>query len=64
MRELLVGEESTSIASLVIEDGDALILGSRSFGKSFSPKTLPELSFLKEEFERGRQVAGMAALIL
>jgi len=64
VRELLVGEEPSSIASVLIEDGDVVILGSHDFGKSFTPSTFPEISFLEKEFKSGRQVAGLAAIIL
>lgn len=64
VRELLGGEEPSNVASLLVEDGDIIILGSRDFGKSFTPTTLPEISFLEKEFVSGRQVPGLAAIIL
>lgn len=64
VRELLIGEEPSSAASVLIEDGDIVILGSHYFGKSFTPATFPEIPFLEKEFKSGRQVAGLAAIIL
>ena len=64
VREPLAGEEPSGVASLMVEDGDVVILGSRAFGKNFPSNTLPEISFLEKEFKSGRQVPGLAAIIL
>lgn len=64
VRELLTGEEPTTVTSLPIEDGDVVILGSSAFSRSFPPNALPEISFLEKEFAGGQQVPGMAAIIL
>jgi len=64
VRELLTGEEPSSVNSMLVEDGDVVILGSSAFGKSFPSANLPEISFLEREFASGAPVPGMAAIIL
>jgi len=63
VRQLLAGEEPSSVASVVAESGDVVLLGSRDFGKNFTPATLPEVSFLEREFAVGHQVPGLAAIL-
>ena len=64
VRELLTGEEPSSVNSMLVEDGDVVILGSSAFSKSFPSANLPEISFLEREFASGAPVPGMAAIIL
>lgn len=64
VQELLPGEEPGSIASIPVEDGDVVILGSQDFGKNFPPTSLPETTFMEEEFQKGEQVPGLAAILL
>lgn len=62
--DLLSGEEAVSVASQIVEEGDALILGSPVFAKNFSPADLPRTEFLEKQFSSGEKVAGFAAFLL
>lgn len=62
--DLLSGEEAVGVASQIIEEGDALILGSPIFAKNFSSADLPTNEFLAKQFSSGEKVAGFAAFLL
>ena len=63
VRNLLPGEEATSIGSSILEGNDLLVLGSAGFARSFSPQTLPETQLLAREFEKGGHVPGLAGFL-
>lgn len=63
-RSLLPGDEVVSVGSQILEDGDVLILGSPGFAKNFNPQNLPETEFLVKEFEEGRPIPGLLALLV
>lgn len=62
--DLLSGEEAVGVASQIVEEGDALILGSPIFAKNFSSADLPTNEFLDKQFSSGERVAGFAAFLL
>lgn len=63
VRNLLPGEEATSIGSTLLEGDDLLILGSPGFARNFTPQTLPETRLLVSEFEKGAKMPGLSAYL-